>query len=297
MHRVRPNRCGFAELLAALATLAFAGAASAEPSAHASISERPSEEVADECIARHRQAQVERSKGHLLAAHEQLRSCLLPQCSPVLREACAALLAEVERDTPSVVLAAESESGDLLNVTVDDAGRRIATQLDGVPIRLDPGEHRLEFRAPGMVPVTKVVVLRAGDQNRRIAVRLEPVAPASSARGGSPPVLAPDAATSARSRLWDYTLIGAGSALGIAAIWVGASAASDFSDAEDSCAPLCSNDRTSAIRTKALVADGLLVLSLAALSYGTIRLLSTDDSPRAASVELGLGSIAARGRF
>jgi len=299
---VRANRL---DLLAVLGTFAIAGTASAEPSAHAATSEpsayaatseQPSAEAAELCIARHRQAQVERSKGRLLAAHEELRSCLLPQCSPVLRQACATLLAEVERDTPSVVLAAESKQGDLLNVTVDDAGRRIATRLDGVPIRLDPGEHRLEFRAPGMISLRQVVVLRAGDQNRRIAVRMEPVAAAASAGTDAPVVLPPDAPTG-RGRVWDYTLMGAGSALGVAAIWVGASAFRDYRDAEDSCAPLCSKDRSDAIRTKAIVADGLLVLSVAALSYGAIRLLSTDDSPRATSVELGPGSIAARGRF
>lgn len=292
IHRAIPKTAPLAVLSAVLGGFVFVGNAAAESSTQASRSQEPPE-VADACIARHRQAQVERSKGQLLAAHEQLRSCLLPQCSPVLREACAALLAEVERDIPSVVLAADSSEGDLLNVTVDDAGRRIAARLDGVPIRLDPGEHSLEFRAAGMVPVKKVVVLRTGDQNRRIAVRLEPVRPPASASAA----VAPDAPPTKRSRLWDYSLLGAGSALGVAAIWVGASAASDYHEAEESCAPLCSKDRAGAIHTKAMIADGLLVLSVAALSYGTFRLLSTGDSPRATSVSVGPGSILARGRF
>lgn len=295
IHRMSVKRPGFTALLAVLGALGFALRASAEPSAQVSTVESPSEQAADVCIARHRQAQVERSQGRLLAAHQQLRSCLLPGCSPILREACASLLADVERETPSVVFAANSKNGDLLNVTVDDAGTRIAAKLDGVPIRLDPGEHQLEFRAPGMVPLKKTVVLRAGDRNRRIAVQLEPVAPAR-AHPAVLPAPAPNATTT-RSHLLDYTLLGAGSALGVAAIWVGVSAANDYDDAEESCAPLCSKDRRDAIRTKAIVADGLLLLSLATVSYGMFRLLSTDDSSRAASVSLGPGSISARGRF
>lgn len=296
IHRVRVNR-GLARLSTVLGVLAFALRASAEPGAEDSSVEPPPEESADICIARHRQAQVERSQGRLLAAHQQLRSCLLPQCSPVLREACASLLADVERDTPSVVFAANSENRDLLNVTVDDGGTRIAGKLDGVPIRLDPGEHQLQFRAPGMVPLRKTVVLRAGDQNRRIAVQLEPMVPAGSAHAAVPPAHVANATTTPRSHLLDYSLIGAGAALGFAAIWVGVSAANDYAAAQDSCAPICSKERGAAIHTKALVADGLLVLSLGTISYGMFRLLSTDDSPRATSVSLGPGSISARGRF
>jgi hypothetical protein len=295
IHRARLSPTGFVELSAVFGALAFAGSASAEPNAEVPTAERRLEEPADVCIARHRQAQVERSQGRLLAAHEQLRSCLLPECSPILREACASLLADVERETPSVVLAANSKSGDLLNVTVDDAGTRIAARLDGVPIRLDPGEHQLAFRAPGMVPLKKTVVLRAGDRDRRIAVQLEPIVPAGSADAAVPPT--PNATANTPSHVLAYTLIGAGAALGVAAISVGVSAANDYGAAEDSCAPLCSKDRGDPIHTKALVADGLLVLSLGTISYGMFRLLTTDDSPRATSVSLGPGSISARGRF
>jgi len=289
IQRVRVVCFGFAQLATVSVALVFASNAAAEP--------QPADEAADVCIARHRQAQVERSAGHLLAAHQQLRSCLTPQCSSILREACASLLAELERDIPSVVLAAESKEGDLLNVTVDDAGTRLTSKLDGVPIRLDPGEHPLEFRAAGMVPLQKTVVLRAGDQNRRIAVRLQPPAAPPGATGSVPLAAAPNAQAPRRSHVWDYALLGAGSALGIGAIWLGASAASDYRNAEGSCAPLCSKEQADAIHTKAIVADGLFVLSLATLSYGVFRLLSTDDSPRAASIWLGPGSISARGRF
>jgi hypothetical protein len=295
IHYMRAVGSGLTPLAVALVAFSLTSNASAETSAMASA--RPAEEAGDVCIERHRQAQVERREGHLLAAHEQLRSCLVPQCSPILREACAALLAELERDTPSVVLAADSQQGDLLNVTVDDAGRRIATKLDGVPISLDPGEHQLEFRAAGMAPSKETVVLRAGDKNRRIAVRLQPLTPKLTTRGAVPLEPVPKAQSPGRDRRWDYALIGAGSAIGIAGIWVGASAANDYRDAEDTCAPLCSDEQRDAIYTKSLVADGLFVLSLATLSYGVFRLLSTGSSPRATSVWLGPGSLSAQGRF
>ena len=282
------------------ALLATTAPADVNPSATAPLS--LDAQATDVCLAHHRQAQVDRREGRLLAAGKALRSCLVPVCSPVLREACASLLADVERDTPSVVLAADSEQGDLVNVSVYDADERIATSLDGVPLNLDPGQHRIEFRAHGLKPVARTVVLGAGDRNRRIAVRLEPSAemnirhdaPVPRANPLANPLSSP---RHERSRAWEIALVGSGAALGIAGVWVGLSARADYEDAKSSCAPLCSDERRSAISQKSLLADGLFVLSAAALGYGLFRLLSTDRSPRAVSLWLGPTALSAKGQF
>ena len=247
-------------------------------------------QATDACLARHRQAQVDRREGRLLAAGKELRSCLTPVCSPVLRDACASLLADVERDTPSVVLAADSEQGDLVNVSVYDADERIAIALDGVPLNLDPGQHRIEFRARGLKPVARTVVLRAGDRNRRIAVRLEPIDGLTVLHDAPAPL-------ANERRVWEIALVGSGAALGIAGVWVGLSARADYEDAKSSCAPLCSNERRSAISQKGMVADGLFVLSTAALGYGLFRLLARGHSPRAVSLWLGPTALSAKGQF
>ena len=257
--------------------------------------------TAEACIEHHRRAQAELRRGRLLASGNELRSCLTPECSPVLREACAALLNEVDRDTPSVVFAAEAAHRDVVAVAVFDSDLQVASALDGGALALDPGEHHFRFEAPGMAVATMVVVLRVGDHNRRVAVSLAPAELAPSRRPGSapvppPPVASPVGAT-AHSYTLDYALLGAGAALGITGLAFGLSANSDYKNAEATCAPTCSESRQSRIRQKSLAADGLFVLSAAATAYGLIRLFSVGKGPEKATVSAGVGSLVAEGSF
>lgn len=259
---------------------------------------------ADWCLERHRRAQAERREQRLLSASEALRECLTPMCSPVLREDCARLLTEVERDVPSVVFVAESEQGDLSNVTVYDGEHRIATALDGDSVELDPGEHHFTFHSPGMASATRSVVLRVGEQNRRVAVRLvslhvEPAnaAPAAVPTAPAAVLTAPAMVAPPSDHTLTYALFGAGTALGLGGLWLALSAKSDYDEAETRCAPLCSERSQDRIRYKSLAADGLFVLSGATLAIAVVRLFAMGESGASASVWLGPGQVAARGRF
>jgi hypothetical protein len=242
-------------------------------------------------------AQADRQQGRLLAASVALRQCLTPECSPILREDCARLLSEVERDTPSVVLAAESAQGDLVQVTVYDGAYRIADALDGAAVRRDPGEHYFTFRAEGMKPETRFVVLRAGEHNRRIAVRLEPLPLATAEPEPVSSLPVTPALPSRGDPVITYSLLGAGAALGVAGLWLGLSAKSDYEEAEESCAPVCRQVVRDRIRYKSLAADGLFVLSGAAVAFGVVRLLTTGGPTPRATVWLGPGQVTAKGRF
>jgi hypothetical protein len=250
----------------------------------------------DVCIARHRDAQAHGRQGRLLRANEALRQCLSPECSPVLREDCARLLSEVERDMPSVVFVAESAEGDLVQVTVYDGEHRIASSLDGTALWLDPGEHHFTFQADGRVPVSRSVMLRVGERNRRVSAWLDllpPRQPAPKTR-----LLAMTAPLGTRrDPTLTYSLLGAGAALGVSGIWLGVSARNNYVDAEASCAPLCSPDVQREIRVKALAADGLFVLSGALLVWGAVRLFSTGNEAKGTTVSLGAGLVTAKGRF
>lgn len=259
--------------------------------------EPASEAQADACMARHRRAQAELRALRLLAAGAALRECLDPRCSPVLREDCARLLAEVERDVPSVVLVAESSTGDLANVEVYDGEQRVATTLDGSSLQLDPGEHHFTFKAEGWLPASRSVVLRVGEHLRRVAVQLTPV-PALAAptleRAPTPPER--KAALAPSNRALTYGLLGGGAALGVAGVWLGLSAQRAYDDAERDCAPLCQQSVRDDIRKRSLVADGLVLLSGAALVWGGVRLLTLHGS-RTTTVSLGPNQLIARGRF
>lgn len=256
----------------------------------------------DECIEHHRLAQVERRRGHLLASGNELRSCLSPECSPVLREACAALLTEVTEDTPSVVFITESGNRDLAAITVYDGDTELTTTLDGSALALDPGEHHFRFEAPGMAVASLVVMLRAGDHRHSVTVSLVPAArstPPVPAPAPPAPSLPPPLAAGAPlpSHTWDYALLGTGAALGIAGAVFGLSARSDYRDAEATCSPFCSESRQARIRRKDFAADSLFVLSIAATTYGAIRLFTVGRGREKTTLNMGLGTLVAEGKF
>ncbi len=250
----------------------------------------------DSCIARHREAQAHRRQGRLLRANEVLRQCLSPECSPVLREDCARLLGEVEKDMPSVVFVAESADGDLAQVTVYDGEHRIASSLDGTAVWLDPGEHHFTFQADGRVPVSRSIILRVGERNRRVSAWLDLLPPRQPAPKTRPPAktapLGPH-----RDATLTYSLLGAGAALGVSGIGLGVSARKSYDEADASCAPLCSPGVQREIRNKSLAADGLFVLSAALLAWGAVRLFTTGDEAKSTTVSLGAGRVTAEGRF
>jgi hypothetical protein len=289
---------GLATSVALWGTQAQAQAATpAEPEKAQSEAAQSEADRTDWCIARHREAQADRRQGRLLAANEALRQCLRPECSPVLREDCARLLTEVEQDIPSVVFVAESAEGDLAHVAVYDGQRRIASSLDGAALRLDPGEHNFTFEAAGRLPASRSVVLRVGERNRRIPVRLEPVPAPPTAPGPRRETVAAPAAAPGRDHSLTYSLLGTGAALGVSGLWLALSAKNDYDDAEAACAPKCGDAVQDEIRRKSLAADGLFVLSGALLAWGVVRLYTTGDRSPSATVWLGPGQVTAKGRF
>lgn len=262
--------------------------------------EQESAPSADQCLEHHKQGQVLRRQGELGAAAKRLHRCLHPGCSSLLRMACGKLLDEVEADTPSIVLAAQSDGRDLVAVTVYDGETRLTKRLTGRALELDPGVHRLRFETPGQSAVKRTIVLRVGERNRLVTALFEPeeVVPVAS----QPPALSvpsrKPAAEGASWTVWDYTPFAVGAAAGLSGLFLAITAKNEFDEAEETCAPACSKDRRGSIRTKAWIADGLLVLSGAAFAYGTIRIITRDTaSDVSASLVIGPGYLGGTGRF
>ncbi len=290
-------------------------------SARADDSAPSSPPTASQCIALHVEGQSLRNAGSLLAAAAQLKQCLHPSCSPLLREDCAELLEAVERETPSVVFAAKDGDIDLVDVSVREGERWILHRLDGRSIPLDPGPHELWFEARGMPPIALTLVIRAGERSRLVSVSFRPasaIEPPEPARAAAPSggphseridlpsvrsVSSPAPRESEpaprffqRLTLGDYALLGTSVGLLGAGIGVGVSARRDEQAAE-ACEPLCSDQRVRAIRRKGIVADSLLGLSLGTFAFVVVRVALRKPSQPSAQLLLGPTFVGSRMAF
>jgi hypothetical protein len=127
----------------------------------------------DECISVHRDAQSARRAGQLIDARARLLTCAAEGCPPIVADACAALLEEVELATPTVVFDVKDEAGaDVADVTVLIDGVSPASRLDGRALAVDPGPRTFSFEAPGGRSVTQRFVVREGEKARHLAIVL-----------------------------------------------------------------------------------------------------------------------------
>ncbi|MGO9835014.1 MAG: hypothetical protein ACLP1X_12435 [Polyangiaceae bacterium] len=132
----------------------------------------------DQCIEANARGQELRQDGKLSAAREQLRLCGNPACPAMVRDDCTRRLDELDKVQPTIVFVAKDAAGrDVAGVAVAIDGKPLAARLDGAELRVDPGEHVFMFTAPGQPPVSRTLVLAAGEKDRREEVVVGGVAP------------------------------------------------------------------------------------------------------------------------
>jgi hypothetical protein len=171
--------------------------------------------TADACATASDNAQPLRKAGHLGAAKRQLLVCVNKSCPAMVRDDCVSQLSEIEKAMPTVVFAAmDAEDRDLSAVQVRMDGEPLVDHLDGTSVPVDPGEHTFQFEVAGSVVVSRTVVLREGERDRRVVVSF--TAPqrttVPSARHGEP-----EAESATSPTLWPaYVAVGVG-VLGLAA--------------------------------------------------------------------------------
>jgi hypothetical protein len=131
----------------------------------------------DQCVDANTMAQTLRRAGQLGAARGQLLLCGDARCPGVVRDDCAQRLDELERAQPTLVLDVQDTSGqDIVAVDVRVDDKPFANRLDGRAMAVDPGEHTFTFSVPGLAPVTRRLVLKEGEKERRERVVVgEPV--------------------------------------------------------------------------------------------------------------------------
>lgn len=143
--------------------------------AHAKSKSRPKpkHKTAAVCARAAERAQQHRIDGKLLAAQEELHTCMKSSCPAVIRSHCTRWFEEVESALPSIVLRVTDEAGhDLTDVTVSVDGAVIDSWREGLPIVLDPGEHEFVYERPGYEPVLERVLIAASEKNRVLSITL-----------------------------------------------------------------------------------------------------------------------------
>lgn len=243
--------------VAALAIVLLASPASAET-------------VAESCVNASEEGQSARGRGALLQAHASFAACASAGCPRAVRAECTRWLDEVERDTPTVVVAIKDSRGvDVLDGRVSIDGKPLA-QLDGRPLPIDPGKHVFRFERPGARAIERPVIAVTGEHNRLVVGQFEghdepqpaPKPPEKPASHGLPTAT--------------YVLGGIG-AFGLASFaTLGILGLSEKSRLKSSCAPSCTDADVATLKTLYVGADVSLGVGVLALAIATYFALTSD---------------------
>jgi len=178
----------------------------------------------------------------------------------------------------------DEKNNDISNAKVYSTDELVAESLDGRAIQIDPGKHRLRFLLPWGAVLSSDVLIREGEKNRLIQVKIsangsetaevssKPVVaqPATTDRTEGPTPAAPPPASEARKGIptaaWiltgaSLTSLGVGTTFAI----MGSSKKSDV----DACSPNCGSSvhaTYDALKRDYLIAD--IGFAVAAVSAG-----------------------------
>jgi hypothetical protein len=134
-----------------------------------------------ECLTANDKSISLRNEHKLLAARKELLVCAASTCPGEVRKECMRRIDLVNTSLPTVVIEAKDGAGnDLSAVKVTMDGDVLVEKLDGSSISLDPGAHTFTFEVAGQAPLTKQLVVREGQKDRREVLQF-----------GAPPSQAP----------------------------------------------------------------------------------------------------------
>jgi hypothetical protein len=204
------------------------------------------------CMDSHRSAQRLRKEQKLIEARAELVTCAGASCPGMVQTDCSQWLGEIAREIPSVIVSAKDQGGhELSDVTVSVDGKTVADRLDGKPIELNPGAYRFKYQRKETT-IENEVVFQTGVGNRIVEVEFP---------GGLPEK------KRVKTPVATWVLVGIGGAAFASFAYFGLSGRSDYNDAESRCGdPGCPSSETDSIRTKFLIADISLVVSLASFA-------------------------------
>lgn len=245
-----------------------------------------------ECVDAHGNGQIRRDDSDFVGAAELFQRCVDPSCPKPIRKECAEFLAELEHNTPTVVLGARDATGsDLPDVAVNLDGKPLLERLTGLATPVNPGQHVFTFRRASGEETKVTILVLEGAKGREVVATF---APAHEAKSTAPPTeKAPGSAGSGRKTIAYVLAGGALVALGSFAYFA-ASGSSKERELRDTCAPSCSQADADAVGTKYLIADVSLVLAAGLLGGSAYFYFTAPSEPKTGERGLVVGM---RGRF
>jgi hypothetical protein len=228
---------------------------------------------AQQCVTHNNDGVDLRAKHKLLAARQAYRECVAdPGCPGVVRAECETALAELKTAIPTLLISVlDEQRHDVVAATLKVDGRPVA--LDGQPLELDPGPYELVASGPATSTTMQVVAVE-NEANRQVELMLKAL-PLSNSEPGQGPDAGQESALAAppqgpRSRVPSYVLGGVGAAAAASFAYFAISGHSQLSNQLEKCKPTCSRSDVRDVRTKYLLADvslGVSVVALAAAGY------------------------------
>ena len=246
---------------------------------------------AKQCVAQNNDGLQQRDEHHLLAAREAYRACLAEsECPELVRTECDAALADIRTAIPTLLVAVVDEhQHDLPGASLILDGKPVA--LDGSTVEVDPGAHEL-FASSGALSAHLQVMAIESDLNRRVQIVLQAPhvdEPAASRLHGGASEAAP------RTTVPGYVL---GGIAAVGAASFGYFALNGHADMGplDRCKPYCDPSDVRRVRTKYLIADVSLGVSLVALAGAGYWLLSAPkEAPKSRRTALSVALTAEPG--
>ncbi len=259
------------------------------------------------CSNSFEQSQRLRNGSQYVAATDEAVKCADLKCGEALFAECTKIYDQLQTATPSVVFAAKDDSGrEITGVVVTIDGRPSRDQLDGKPVRVDPGSHQFAFSSNGYQRTEQDVLIRAGEQFRLINAILQRTQAADAAASSQRPTSAPEAPRSVleaprsapeaprrvpgapRSVPLASYVLGAVSVVGLGA-FVGfrLAASSRFDTLERTCKPNCSASQVDSVRQKYNMSDiALGIGAAAAVAAVTVYLVSPREHGPLAALQV-----------
>jgi hypothetical protein len=195
-----------------------------------------------------------RDAGHYAQAGDAFRKCTADSCPALIRRDCANWLESLAAQTPTLVFVGRDAAGvDVLAGRVLLDGRVVASQLDGRPIRVDPGPHLVRVEGGHGAVWEQRIVARAGEIDRRVVATLAGPRGPQQERGRD---------GTGAGRTWAAIAVGGVSlaSLGVG-LYFGLAAESDLHSLEASpCAPkhTCPDSEVSSDRTRLYLSDAFI---------------------------------------
>jgi hypothetical protein len=204
--------------------------------------EASADDELEACVSGYEQSQRLRLGGQLRAAHEKLLLCARPACPPVVRSSCTEWKNEVEKQLATIVI--KGRGGEASgNVYLD--GEKVTP---GQPIWIEAGSHEVRYEPTSGKSSSERVTLTEGEKNHVVVVD-SGSAPATPE--GPPP--AKTEPWSFSTKVWVLAGVGAAGLIGFTAFGL-------MGKGDEKCAPNCTDDQVSTLRTHYVLADvGLLI--------------------------------------